>query len=107
MTDFHLTPSDAEQRQQQAAHTLLGEIYAQAHRDDLPSIAWSIETTGVLNGRIDPYIDPSVADQIFRAWTAALDLQVPDGTPKRAMGQRGQVPVQVFLPSEQETAPWR
>ncbi|MFI0453679.1 hypothetical protein [Actinomadura sp. 6N118] len=107
MDDLHLIPSLTDQRKQRAAHALLGEVYAQAHRDDLPSITWSIATTGTLNGSIDPYVPADTAERIFHAWAAALGLEVVGGTPARAVGRQGEVSVQLRLPSEQETAPWR
>jgi hypothetical protein len=107
MDDLHLMPSLTDQRKQRAAHAVLGEVYAQAHRDDLPSITWSIATTGTLNGSIDPDVPADTAEQIFRVWAAALGLEDLGGTPPRAVGRRGEVSVQLRLPSEAETAPWR
>lgn len=104
---LYLIPTTTDQRMQRAAHTVLGEVYDQAHREGLPSITWSIATTGVLNGSIDPYIPADTARKIFEAWAAALSLEVKESSPPRAHGHRGEVSVQLSLPSDQETAPWR
>jgi hypothetical protein len=105
--DFlYLTPGMQDQRLQRAAHTVLGAIYQQAHRDNLPSITWSIATTGVLNGSIDQHIPAEVARKIFDIWTRALGLEAkPDLSAGRALGHRGEVCVQLALPLDR--GPWQ
>lgn len=72
---WDLIPSTSDMRQQKAAHRLLGKIYDQAHREDLPSLRWGISTTGTLIGEVD-VIEPAALRPVFDAWVKALRLDV-------------------------------
>jgi hypothetical protein len=72
---WDLIPLTSDMRRQKAAHRLLGEIYDQAHREQLPSIRWGISTTGNLIGDVD-VIEPAAAPIVFDAWVKALRLVV-------------------------------
>jgi hypothetical protein len=72
---WDLIPSASDMRQQRAAHRLLGEIYDQAEREQLPQIWWTISTTGTLIGEVN-VIEPAAAPMVFAAWVKALRLDV-------------------------------
>lgn len=74
---WDLIPSASDMRQQRAAHRLLGDIYDQADREQLPSLRWSIGTTGTLIGEVDP-IEPAAAPIVFDTWVKALRLDVTE-----------------------------
>jgi hypothetical protein len=74
---WDLIPSTSDMRQQRAAHRLLGEIFDQAERQQLPQIRWSIGTTGTLIGDVD-VIEPAAAPIVFAAWVKALRLDVAE-----------------------------
>jgi hypothetical protein len=69
---------------QRKAHALLGELLAQATRDHLPPVTWTIGQAGaILHGNVGSSgADRRRAD--FSAWRAVLgtpdsDLETPDG----------------------------
>lgn len=72
-----LIPLTSGMRQQSAAHRLLGEIYEQAHREQLPSIWWTIGTTGTLIGEVRVF-EAAAAQTVFDAWVKALRLGVTE-----------------------------
>lgn len=74
---WDLLPSTSDMRQQTAAHRLLGKIYEQAHREQLPSIWWTISTTGTLIGEARVF-EAAAASTVFDAWVKALRLDVAE-----------------------------
>ena len=74
---WDLIPLTSDMRRQKAAQCLLGEIYDQAHRDQLPSIRWSVTTTGNLIGEVD-VIEAAAAPIVFDAWVKALRLDITE-----------------------------
>lgn len=74
---WDLIPLTSDMQRQKAAHRLLGKIYEQAHREQLPSIRWCIGTTGTLIGKVDVF-ETAAARVVFAAWVKALRLDVTE-----------------------------
>jgi hypothetical protein len=74
---WDLIPSTSNMRQQRTAHHLLGKIYDQAERQQLPQICWSIGPTGTLIGEVD-VIESAAAPIVFAAWVKALRLDITE-----------------------------
>jgi hypothetical protein len=74
---WDLIPLTSNMRQQTAAHRLLGKIYEQAHREQLPEIWWTIGPTGTLIGEARVF-EAAAAPIVFDAWVKALQLDVTE-----------------------------